>query len=139
MAETWITDELATLREAGLERALTPYDRTGVEVASEGQSLLNFSSNDYLGLARHSRVQAAAIGAINRFGAGATASRLVTGTLTCHQALESRIAALKGYPPPLCLEAVMPRMSGSSAPWSGEAIMFSSTGLPMPAWWMPPS
>jgi 8-amino-7-oxononanoate synthase len=97
-AETWIKDELTALREAGLERAVVPYDRTGVEVASGGQSLMNFSSNDYLGLSCHPRVQAAAIAAINRFGAGATASRLVSGTLTCHEDLESRLAALKGYP-----------------------------------------
>lgn len=96
--ETWIKDELATLREAGLERSLAPYDRTGVEVASGGQSLLNFSSNDYLGLSCHPRVKSAAIEAIKRYGAGATASRLVTGTLTCHEDLESRLAALKGYP-----------------------------------------
>jgi 8-amino-7-oxononanoate synthase len=98
LSETWIKGELATLREAGLERSLAPYDRTGVEVASGDQSLLNFSSNDYLGLSCHPRVQAAAIEAINRFGAGATASRLVSGTLTCHEDLESRLAALKGYP-----------------------------------------
>lgn len=98
LAEKWITDELATLRESGMERALVSYDGTGVAVTAGGQSLLNFSSNDYLGLSRHPRVQAAAVAAINRYGTGATASRLVSGTLTCHEELEGRLAALKGYP-----------------------------------------
>lgn len=98
LAEQWIADELATLREAGLERSTVSYDGTGAVVSAGGQSLLNFSSNDYLGLSRHPRVQAAAVAAITRYGAGATASRLVTGTLDCHHELERGLAALKGYP-----------------------------------------
>lgn len=98
LTETWIAGDMATLREAGLERSPVPCDGTGALVKAAGRSLWNFSSNDYLGLARHSRVQAAAIEAINRFGTGATASRLVSGTLTCHEALEQQLAELKGYP-----------------------------------------
>jgi glycine C-acetyltransferase/8-amino-7-oxononanoate synthase len=98
LTEQWIAGELATLSDAGLERVPVAYEGTGDTVSSGGASLLNFSSNDYLGLSRHPRVQAAAVEAINRYGAGATASRLVTGTLTCHEELESRLAILKGYP-----------------------------------------
>jgi 8-amino-7-oxononanoate synthase len=60
--------------------------------------LLNFSSNDYLGLARNPVVLSAAEDAIQRYGSGATASRLVTGTLECHEELEKQLAELKGYP-----------------------------------------
>ena len=98
LTETWIADELATLRNAGLERFLVPYPGTGAEIPVGGHPLLNFSSNDYLGLSRHPRVKAAAIAAIQQFGTGATASRLVAGTLTCHEGLEGQLAALKGYP-----------------------------------------
>ena len=98
LTETWIADELATLRNAGLERFLVPYPGTGSEIPVGGHPLLNFSSNDYLGLSRHPRVKAAAIAAIQQFGTGATASRLVAGTLTCHEGLEGQLAALKGYP-----------------------------------------
>ena len=98
LTETWIADELATLRNAGLERFLVPYPGTGAEIPVGGHPLLNFSSNDYLGLSRHPRVKAAAIAAIQQFGTGATASRLVAGTLTCHEGLEGQLASLKGYP-----------------------------------------
>lgn len=58
--------------------------------------LLDFSSNDYLGLARHPALIAAACAAAARHGTGGRASRLVTGTLDMHLALEARVAALKG-------------------------------------------
>jgi len=96
--EQWIVRELATLRDAGLERRLWPYSEVGATVRVDGRPLVNLSSNDYLGLARHSRVCAAAGEAVARFGAGATASRLVVGTLTCHEELEGRLAEFKGYP-----------------------------------------
>lgn len=96
--ETWIQDELSILREAGMERILVPYDNTGAHVFSGGRSRINFSSNDYLALARHPRVLASARRAVDEFGAGATASRLVVGTLTCHERLECQLADFKGYP-----------------------------------------
>ncbi len=96
--ETWIADELAARRREGLERTLTPVDGTGARVTVGGRVLLNAASNDYLGLARHPRVVASAQEHVARFGAGAAASRHVTGTLTCHEELERRLARLKGYP-----------------------------------------
>ena len=98
VTENWIVGELAALRDAGLERTLVPYDGVGAETSIDCATLLNFSSNDYLGLARHPRVLAATVEAVKQFGAGATASRLVAGTLTCHQQLEKELAGLKGYP-----------------------------------------
>ena len=98
VTETWIDQELGGLRAEGLERALVAYQNTGVEVRAGSQALLNFSSNDYLGLARNPVVLAAVEAAVQRYGAGTTASRLVTGTLACHEELEQQLAALKGYP-----------------------------------------
>lgn len=97
--EAWIEEELAARRRAGLERRLVSYSSAGAHVrTADGRTLLNFSSNDYLGLARHPHVVRRAAEALERFGAGATASRLVAGTLQCHDELERRLAALKGYP-----------------------------------------
>jgi 8-amino-7-oxononanoate synthase len=82
----------------GLDRQLTLWDRTGPRLEKEGRSVLNLSSNDYLGLSRHPHVLKRAAEALERFGAGATASRLVVGSLVCHEELETRLAGLKGYP-----------------------------------------
>lgn len=89
--------ELKDLAEAGLLRTLHPYLGEALPhlETSEGATLLNFSSNDYLGLAQHPALKAAAIAAIERFGTGATASRLVCGTHRYHHELEEKIAHLK--------------------------------------------
>lgn len=65
-------------------------------VIRDGKRLLSFSCNDYLNLSQHPDVKAAAIAAIRRFGAGAGASRLVTGNHPLYAELESRLARLKG-------------------------------------------
>jgi 8-amino-7-oxononanoate synthase len=62
------------------------------------RNCLNFSSNDYLNLSNDPDVKAVANRFLNEFGCGAGASRLVTGTLSCHTKLEERLASLKGYP-----------------------------------------
>jgi len=65
-------------------------------VLVDGRELINFSSNDYLGLARHPALIARAQEWTGRWGAGAGASRLVTGTIDAYQQVEAKIAALKG-------------------------------------------
>ncbi|GAB3124785.1 aminotransferase class I/II-fold pyridoxal phosphate-dependent enzyme [Novispirillum itersonii] len=94
-----IAARLADLEAASRRRSLTVTapDGGGVRrVTRNGQPLINFSSNDYLGLAHHPALAAAAARAAADHGTGATASRLVSGTLPLHDALESRLAALKG-------------------------------------------
>jgi 8-amino-7-oxononanoate synthase len=79
-----------------LLRTLTPLDSSaGPRVTRNGRKLWNFSSNDYLGLARHPEIEAALIEGVQRFGAGAAASRLVCGTLQPHKLLEDALAAAK--------------------------------------------
>ncbi len=97
VTEKWIIEAQGGLKAEGLERTLVPYSCTGVNIRAGSMALLNFSSNDYLGLARHPVVLAAMEEALHRYGAGATASRLVTGTLACHEELEGQLAALKGF------------------------------------------
>jgi 8-amino-7-oxononanoate synthase len=89
-------EELASLEEQGLLRDLQTLPETGGEILVDGRKLLNFSSNDYLGLARNQRLKDAAIKAIQRFGSGATASRLLTGHLTLHEELECDLARMIG-------------------------------------------
>jgi 8-amino-7-oxononanoate synthase len=91
-------EEQHTRRLNGLERQLTSWSHTGPRLDFQGRSILNFSSNDYLGLSRHPHVLKRAAEALQRYGAGATASRLVVGSLDCHDELEARLAGLKGYP-----------------------------------------
>lgn len=95
--EAWMETELAQLRAQGLERRLHVMLDSRDVLMPDGRCILNFSSNDYLGLARAPTVVEAAAAAARRWGAGATASRLLVGTLPCHVELETRLAQFKGY------------------------------------------
>jgi 8-amino-7-oxononanoate synthase len=85
------------LQAQSLARALKPTHRIdSVWVEREGRRMISFSCNDYLGLSHHPAVKAAAVAAINLYGAGAGASRLVTGDHPLYGRLEARLADLKG-------------------------------------------
>ena len=89
--------KLAELETNSLRRRLTQTRRLdGLWVERDGRRLLSFSCNDYLNLSHHPAVKAAAVAAVETHGAGAGASRLVTGDHPLFQALEARLAALKG-------------------------------------------
>ena len=89
-------EQLQALRARSLERRLREISSVqGPEVQIAGRRLINFSSNDYLGLAGDSRLREAAIGAIKEFGVGAGASRLVSGTQSPHLRLENALAKWK--------------------------------------------
>ncbi|MEE8432158.1 MAG: 8-amino-7-oxononanoate synthase [Candidatus Desulfatibia sp.] len=92
--DTYFGRELASLRERGLFRELRVLPETGGKLSIEGRKVLNFSSNDYLNLANHHQVKVAAIGATERWGCGATASRLMSGHLELHAALETDLARM---------------------------------------------
>ncbi|MDQ3166412.1 MAG: aminotransferase class I/II-fold pyridoxal phosphate-dependent enzyme, partial [Actinomycetota bacterium] len=83
--DTWLAEQAATRQAAGLVRRLAP--------RGPAEGMLDLAGNDYLGLSGHPRVTAAAAEAASRWGAGATASRLVSGSLTLHEALERDLAA----------------------------------------------
>ena len=89
-------DKLTTLEETHLRRSLVDSARAdGVWIDRNGKRLLSFSCNDYLNLTHHPRVKAAAAAAIEMHGAGAGASRLVTGNHPLFAQLEARLAKLK--------------------------------------------
>ena len=94
-AET-LNERLAALREQNLFRELRRVDSAqGTRIEIAGKSFLNFSANDYLGLANHSALKAAAVNAVEKFGAGAGASRLICGSLAPFHELETTLAAFK--------------------------------------------
>jgi glycine C-acetyltransferase/8-amino-7-oxononanoate synthase len=88
---------LAELRSLGLQRRTRLVSGPqGPHVLLDGKPVLLLCSNNYLGLADHPRVRDAAADAAMRWGVGAGASRLVSGTMTVHRRLEERLAAFKG-------------------------------------------
>jgi 8-amino-7-oxononanoate synthase len=92
-------EELRALRAHSLDRHLREISSAqGPEIEIAGRHLVNFSSNDYLGLAHDPRLREAAIGAISEFGVGAGASRLLSGTQSPHLRLERALANWKGIP-----------------------------------------
>ena len=92
-----LTSRLKDVREQGLYRELRRIDSPqGPRIQMDGKSFLNFSSNDYLGLANDPALKEAAVEAVKKFGAGAGASRLICGSLAPHHVLEETLAAFKG-------------------------------------------
>ena len=92
-----LAQRLEDLRERGLYRRMrTVAGAQGPRVVVDGQPVLLLCSNNYLGLADHPRVRQAAADAALRYGASAGASRLVSGNMAVHGALEERLAAFKG-------------------------------------------
>jgi glycine C-acetyltransferase len=91
------TEELALIREAGLHRSLRliESDQPG-RVKIDGKSVLLLCSNNYLGLAEHPLLKDASIKAVELYGAGSGASRLVSGNMLLHEVLEEKLAAFKG-------------------------------------------
>jgi 8-amino-7-oxononanoate synthase len=88
---------LNDVREQGLHRQLRRLDSPQQpHIQIDGKALLNFSSNDYLGLANDPALKEAAIEAVNKFGAGTGASRLVCGSMAPHHKLEEALASFKG-------------------------------------------
>jgi glycine C-acetyltransferase/8-amino-7-oxononanoate synthase len=90
-------DYLDELAAKHLTRRLLPLESgTGPVVRIAGRDVLLFASNDYLGLAGHAEVVSAAVRATQRYGAGAGAARLVSGSLPPHHELERALAQFKG-------------------------------------------
>jgi len=106
----WISEEIAALRTAGLFTQIrTVSSAQGAWLVVDGRRVLNFCSNNYLGLANHPRLTAAAKSAIDQYGVGPAAVRTIAGTMQLHLELESRLAAFKG------VEAAITFQSGFNA------------------------
>lgn len=106
----WIEDELAQLKEAGLyNRIRTLGSPQGAWLTVDGKQVLNFCSNNYLGLANHPRLLEAARKAMETHGIGPAAVRSIAGTMDLHLELEQRLARFKG------VEAAITFQSGFTA------------------------
>jgi 8-amino-7-oxononanoate synthase len=97
MGADFIESELSRLTEAGLYRKLRRVEGDqGPTLVLDGREVINFSSNNYLGIANHPALGEAAKLAIDRYGSGTGASRLISGNMTLHEELERKIAEFKG-------------------------------------------
>src|SRR5512136_848617 len=106
----WIAQELEGLKSQGLyNRIRTISSPQGAWLVVDGRKVLNFCSNNYLGLANHPRLVAAAKTAAEKMGVGPAAVRTIAGTTSLHLELEQRLAAFKG------VEAAITFQSGFTA------------------------
>ncbi|MBK8035939.1 MAG: 8-amino-7-oxononanoate synthase [Verrucomicrobiaceae bacterium] len=101
-----VTSELDELHAQGLWRELRPLEEVnGVIVKREGRELINFSSNDYLGLACSEELRQALVEGVSKYGGGSGASRLVCGTHRVHMDLEEALADFKRTEAALCFSS----------------------------------
>ena len=106
----WITEGLTSLKENGLYNSIrTINSAQGAWLQVNGKKVLNFCSNNYLGLANHPRLVSAAKKAIDEYGVGPGAVRIISGTNDLHLQLEEKIAKFKG------VEAAITFQSGFTA------------------------
>jgi glycine C-acetyltransferase len=93
----WIQDEIQKLKDDGLyNRIRTLSSPQGAWLVVDGKRVLNFCSNNYLGMANHPRIVQAAQEAMKKYGVGPAAVRSIAGTMDLHLELERRLAAFKG-------------------------------------------
>ncbi|WAP54386.1 8-amino-7-oxononanoate synthase [Streptomyces sp. S465] len=120
-AFAWIEAQRERRDRAGLVRRLTP--------RPADFPLLDLASNDYLGLARHPEVTAAAAGAARRWGAGSTGSRLVTGSTELHTTLERELADFCGFEAALVFSSgYAANLAAVSALSGRDALIVSDAG-----------
>ncbi len=93
----WIDEELQGLKDAGLYNHIrTLGSPQGAWLEVDGKKVLNFCSNNYLGLANHPRIAEAAKKAVDQMGVGPGAVRTIAGTMDLHVELDNRLAKFKG-------------------------------------------
>ena len=117
----YLKDELEALRTQGLYTTIRHSDGPqGPWLTVDGRRVLNFCSNNYLGLANHPHLVAAAHAALDRFGVGPGAVRTIAGTMTLHDQLEERLARFKGVPAAISLQSGFAANLGTIAALVGE-------------------
>jgi glycine C-acetyltransferase/8-amino-7-oxononanoate synthase len=124
---TDVAARLAELRDRGLYRRLRLIEGPqGPKVLLGGKQVLLLCSNNYLGLADHQQVREAAAEAAIRWGAGAGASRLISGNMEPHRRLEGRLARFKGYESALLFGSGYLANTGTIAALAGKGeVVFS--------------
>jgi glycine C-acetyltransferase len=126
----FLADEVAELKRQNLYRPLRVLSSPqAAEVVVDGKSLINLSSNNYLGLATHPRLVEAAIAATRQFGAGSGAVRTIAGTMTLHEQLEADLAAFKHTEAVLTFQSGFTANTGVIPVVTGEADLIVSDAL----------
>jgi glycine C-acetyltransferase/8-amino-7-oxononanoate synthase len=122
-----LEEQLAELERNGLRRRLRLISGPqGPRVLLDGKPALLLCSNNYLGLADHPRVREAAAEGARRWGVGAGASRLVSGSMTIHRRLEERLADFKGTQAALLFGSGYLANTGTIAALAGpDDVIFS--------------
>jgi glycine C-acetyltransferase len=123
----WIDDELQSLKKTGLYNTIRTLDSPqGAWLVVDGKKVLNFCSNNYLGLANHPRIVQAATQAMQNYGVGPGAVRSNARTISLHIRFEQRLAAYKKVPAAITFQsgfsanlAVIPALVGK------EDVIFS--------------
>jgi glycine C-acetyltransferase len=130
MTAGFIQDELQALKSASLYRRLRSVaGDQGPTLMVDGRAVLNFSSNNYLGLANHPALREAAIDAIARYGCGSGASRLISGNMILHEELEIKLAQLKGTEAALVFNSGFQANTGIIPTLVGEGDVVFSDAL----------
>ena len=123
----WFDSELKELKKKNLLRELTCIESSsGSKISINGQTCINFSSNDYLNLSSHPVIVKTAMKALKEYGLGSGASRLLSGTYSPHVKLEERIANFKKTPAALVFNTGYTANTGIIPAISGiDTLIFS--------------
>src|SRR5580765_2998554 len=129
MRADFIAAELQSIKDAGLYRQLRLVDGDqGPTLTLDGREVINFSSNNYLGIANHPALAAAAKAAVDRYGCGSGASRLISGNMMLHEELEAKLAEFKSTEAALVFNSGFQANIGilSTLTGEGDAILSDS-------------
>ena len=130
MAVDFISAELKALQDAGLYRRLRRVEGDQDSTLTlDGREVINFSSNNYLGIANHPALAAAAKAAIDRYGCGSGASRLISGNMTLHEELEATLAKFKNTEAALVFNSGFQANIGILSTLAGEGDVILSDAL----------
>ncbi len=126
----FLAEELDDLRSRQLYRPLRVMSSAQGPIVSIGDHrLVSLSSNDYLGLTHHPRLRAAALAAVERFGAGSGAVRTIAGTMSLHEELEAELARFKGTAATLTFQSGFTANTGVIPTLTGEQDLIVSDAL----------
>ena len=130
MAAETIQDELEAIKRKALYRRLRRVENDqGPTLILDGREVINFSSNNYLGIANHPALAAAAKQAIERYGCGSGASRLISGNMALHEELETKLARFKGTEAALVFNSGFQANTGILSTLTGEGDVIFSDAL----------
>ncbi|HAF47857.1 MAG TPA: 8-amino-7-oxononanoate synthase [Anaerolineaceae bacterium] len=126
----WIDEELQSLRDSGLYNEIrTLGSPQGAWLVVDGKRVLNFCSNNYLGLANHPHVVSAAKEAMEKYGVGPGAVRTIAGTMDLHLELERRIAKFKRVEDAITFQSGFTANTGTIPALVGKEDMIFSDAL----------